>query len=135
MKPAKNDPATARVLVVGDVMLDEYISGDARRVCPEAPVPVVETAERWSVPGGAANAAAKLMPPNIGPTAPHAPSASRIGGNNMGPSRTPVLRPVMMMPKALPPALAGPRITPGAAKRQVGVMPAPMPKTTSPARP
>ena len=39
-----------RLLVIGDVVLDEYISGDARRVCPEAPVPVVETAERWAVP-------------------------------------------------------------------------------------
>jgi D-beta-D-heptose 7-phosphate kinase/D-beta-D-heptose 1-phosphate adenosyltransferase len=47
-----------RLLVVGDVMLDEYIAGDARRVCPEAPVPVVEAARRWAVPGGAANAAA-----------------------------------------------------------------------------
>jgi D-beta-D-heptose 7-phosphate kinase/D-beta-D-heptose 1-phosphate adenosyltransferase len=44
-------------LVLGDVMLDEYIAGDARRVCPEAPVPVVEVATRWCVPGGAANAA------------------------------------------------------------------------------
>jgi D-beta-D-heptose 7-phosphate kinase/D-beta-D-heptose 1-phosphate adenosyltransferase len=50
--------AGRRLLVVGDVMLDEYLSGDARRVCPEAPVPVVEAARRWSVPGGAANAAA-----------------------------------------------------------------------------
>jgi rfaE bifunctional protein kinase chain/domain len=47
-----------RLLVVGDVMIDEYISGDARRVCPEAPVPVVESSRRWCVPGGAANAAA-----------------------------------------------------------------------------
>jgi rfaE bifunctional protein kinase chain/domain len=47
-----------RLLVIGDVMLDEYVAGDARRVCPEAPVPVVEASERWSVPGGAANAAA-----------------------------------------------------------------------------
>src|SRR5436190_1579233 len=29
-------------------MLDEYVSGDARRVCPEAPVPVVEATERWA---------------------------------------------------------------------------------------
>jgi rfaE bifunctional protein kinase chain/domain len=47
-----------RLLVIGDVMLDEYVAGDARRVCPEAPVPVVEATTRWSVPGGAANAAA-----------------------------------------------------------------------------
>src|SRR5262245_61522784 len=46
------------VLVVGDVMLDEYVAGGARRVCPEAPVPVVEAAARWCTPGGAANAAA-----------------------------------------------------------------------------
>jgi D-beta-D-heptose 7-phosphate kinase/D-beta-D-heptose 1-phosphate adenosyltransferase len=50
--------AGRRLLVVGDVMLDEYVAGDARRVCPEAPVPVVEARDRWSVPGGAANAAA-----------------------------------------------------------------------------
>jgi rfaE bifunctional protein kinase chain/domain len=49
-----------RLLIVGDVMLDEYVSGDARRVCPEAPVPVIEATRRWSVPGGAANAAANI---------------------------------------------------------------------------
>lgn len=49
-----------RLLVVGDVMLDEYVSGDAFRVCPEAPVPVIEVTHRWSVPGGAANAAANV---------------------------------------------------------------------------
>jgi D-beta-D-heptose 7-phosphate kinase/D-beta-D-heptose 1-phosphate adenosyltransferase len=42
-------------------MLDEYVSGDARRVSPEAPVPVVETAKRWFTPGGAANAAANAV--------------------------------------------------------------------------
>ncbi|QJW92548.1 bifunctional heptose 7-phosphate kinase/heptose 1-phosphate adenyltransferase [Frigoriglobus tundricola] len=50
--------AGGRLLVVGDVMLDEYVAGDARRVCPEAPVPVVEAGRHWAVPGGAANAAA-----------------------------------------------------------------------------
>ena len=33
--------AGLRVLVVGDAMLDEYVEGDADRICPEAPVPVV----------------------------------------------------------------------------------------------
>src|SRR5689334_9884742 len=47
-----------RVLVVGDVMLDEYLTGTARRVCPEAPVPVVELHQHSCAPGGAANAAA-----------------------------------------------------------------------------
>ena len=45
------------VLVVGDVMLDEYIWGEVRRVSPEAPVPVVEIRRRTYVPGGAANVA------------------------------------------------------------------------------
>ncbi len=49
--------ASRRVLVIGDVMLDEYIAGDARRVCPEAPVPVVEATSRWVAAGGAGNAA------------------------------------------------------------------------------
>ncbi len=46
-----------RVLVVGDVMLDQYVFGEARRISPEAPVPVVEETFRRSVPGGAANVA------------------------------------------------------------------------------
>jgi D-beta-D-heptose 7-phosphate kinase/D-beta-D-heptose 1-phosphate adenosyltransferase len=41
-------------------MLDGYVSGDARRVCPESPVPVIEASRRWCVPGGAANAAANV---------------------------------------------------------------------------
>ncbi len=50
-----------RVLVVGDVMLDEYISGSVCRSCPEAGVPVVGASRRWTVPGGAANAAANIV--------------------------------------------------------------------------
>lgn len=49
-----------RVLVVGDVMLDEYIRGEVRRISPEAPVPVVEVRGRDFVPGGAANTAANV---------------------------------------------------------------------------
>jgi D-beta-D-heptose 7-phosphate kinase/D-beta-D-heptose 1-phosphate adenosyltransferase len=49
-----------RVLVVGDVMLDEYLHGAVRRISPEAPVPVVELHERTFVPGGAANTAANV---------------------------------------------------------------------------
>jgi len=51
---------TTAVLVVGDVMLDEYLCGEATRVCPEAPVPVIEIQKRYSVPGGAANVAANV---------------------------------------------------------------------------
>ena len=47
----------ARVLVVGDVMLDSYWHGDTRRVSPEAPVPVVHVRKVEKRPGGAANVA------------------------------------------------------------------------------
>ena len=47
----------ARVLVVGDVMLDRYWFGDASRISPEAPVPVVLVQREEARPGGAANVA------------------------------------------------------------------------------
>ena len=46
-----------RVLVIGDVMLDEYLYGQVDRVSPEAPVPVVAMRAREAQPGGAANVA------------------------------------------------------------------------------
>src|SRR3981189_2892691 len=49
--------AAARVLVVGDVMLDRYWFGDVERISPEAPVPVVKIARMEERPGGAANVA------------------------------------------------------------------------------
>lgn len=50
----------ARVLVVGDVMLDRYWSGRASRLSPEAPVPVVALDKVLNIPGGAANVAANI---------------------------------------------------------------------------
>jgi len=50
----------ARILVVGDLILDEYIWGDVQRISPEAPVPVVWANNRTYVPGGAANVASNL---------------------------------------------------------------------------
>ena len=47
----------ARLLVVGDVMLDRYWFGDVERISPEAPVPVVKIARTEERPGGAANVA------------------------------------------------------------------------------
>ena len=44
-----------QILVAGDAMLDEYWSGDADRISPEAPVPVVAVAKTEKRPGGAAN--------------------------------------------------------------------------------
>jgi D-beta-D-heptose 7-phosphate kinase/D-beta-D-heptose 1-phosphate adenosyltransferase len=49
-----------RVLVVGDVILDEYLDGDAARISPEAPVPVLRFAGQQAVLGGAANTAANV---------------------------------------------------------------------------
>ena len=49
--------ATAKVLIVGDVMLDRYWFGDVERISPEAPVPVVKIARSEERPGGAANVA------------------------------------------------------------------------------
>jgi rfaE bifunctional protein kinase chain/domain len=49
--------ARAKVLVVGDVMLDRYWYGDVERISPEAPVPVVAVKEMKELPGGAANVA------------------------------------------------------------------------------
>jgi D-beta-D-heptose 7-phosphate kinase/D-beta-D-heptose 1-phosphate adenosyltransferase len=51
-----------RLLVVGDVMLDEFVWGRVSRISPEAPVPVVEVHEESSYPGGAANVARNLRP-------------------------------------------------------------------------
>ena len=47
--------AGKRVLVVGDVMLDEYVWGRVSRISPEAPVMVVDAERHTFVPGGAAN--------------------------------------------------------------------------------
>ncbi|MBV8627009.1 MAG: bifunctional heptose 7-phosphate kinase/heptose 1-phosphate adenyltransferase, partial [Paraburkholderia sp.] len=49
--------AGARVLVVGDVMLDRYWFGDVNRISPEAPVPVVHVQRQEDRLGGAANVA------------------------------------------------------------------------------
>ena len=50
----------ARLLVVGDLMLDQFISGRVSRISPEAPVPVVQvTGESFHL-GGAANVAANI---------------------------------------------------------------------------
>jgi len=47
----------ARVLVLGDVMLDRYVSGSASRLSPEAPIPVLRPSSSWATLGGAANVA------------------------------------------------------------------------------
>lgn len=49
-----------RILVIGDIMLDEYMATEVGRISPEAPVPVARIQKHWSVPGGAANVARNL---------------------------------------------------------------------------
>lgn len=50
----------ARILVVGDVMLDQFIWGSVARISPEAPVPVLDFERESFMPGGAANVARNL---------------------------------------------------------------------------
>jgi rfaE bifunctional protein kinase chain/domain len=52
--------AKSRILVVGDVMLDQFIWGSVARISPEAPVPVVDFSHESFMPGGAANVARNL---------------------------------------------------------------------------
>lgn len=54
----------ARILILGDVMLDEYLHGNVERISPEAPVPVVEITSTRLLLGGAANVAANIR--NLG---------------------------------------------------------------------
>ncbi len=51
------DFSKARLLVVGDVMLDRYWFGEVNRISPEAPVPIVKVERTEERPGGAANVA------------------------------------------------------------------------------
>ncbi len=52
--------SSRRLLVIGDLMLDEFIWGKVSRISPEAPVPVVKVTGESYYPGGAANVARNL---------------------------------------------------------------------------
>ena len=52
--------ARSQILVIGDVMLDQFIWGSVARISPEAPVPVVDFQRESFMPGGAANVARNL---------------------------------------------------------------------------
>lgn len=56
-----NNIEVKNILVVGDVMLDTYYTGEVKRISPEAPVPVFLKKNERSVLGGAANVAANLV--------------------------------------------------------------------------
>lgn len=59
-----NDIRKKSILVIGDVMLDNYYMGEIKRISPEAPVPVFRKKSERSVLGGAANVAANLVAAN-----------------------------------------------------------------------
>jgi len=50
-----------RILIIGDVMLDEYLTGTADRISPEAPVPVVRIEKEEHLVGGAGNVARNIV--------------------------------------------------------------------------
>lgn len=56
----KNDFPNKKILVIGDLMLDEYITGKVSRISPEAPVPVLNYKETERNAGGASNVALNL---------------------------------------------------------------------------
>lgn len=70
---------STRIFVVGDVILDQYISGKVNRISPEAPVPVLLEMDQKSVLGGAANVAA-----NIASFGAQAILAGRVGADADG---------------------------------------------------
>src|ERR1700732_3231540 len=53
--------SSKRILVIGDLMLDEFVWGRVSRISPEAPVPVVEVIRESYYPGGAANVALYIL--------------------------------------------------------------------------
>ena len=61
MRFPKKSVSRARVLVIGDLMLDRYWFGEVERISPEAPVPVVHVARKEDRLGGAANVARNIV--------------------------------------------------------------------------
>jgi rfaE bifunctional protein kinase chain/domain len=53
--------AGTRVLVIGDLMLDQFVWGDVSRISPEAPVPIVRVRRQEGRPGGAGNVVTNLV--------------------------------------------------------------------------
>jgi D-glycero-beta-D-manno-heptose-7-phosphate kinase len=61
LSPLVSALANRRILVIGDVILDEYLIGNATRLSREAPIPVLEFESRQLISGGAANPAANIV--------------------------------------------------------------------------
>lgn len=65
VKTILEEARNLRLLVIGDLMLDQFVWGHVRRISPEAPVPVVEFEKESFMPGGAANVARNLSALNV----------------------------------------------------------------------
>lgn len=61
LKALQNISHQPKILIIGDLMIDQYIWGDATRLSPEAPVPVVNVEKESSTLGGAGNVAQNLL--------------------------------------------------------------------------
>jgi len=68
--------SSAKVIVIGDVMIDHYVHGQVKRVSPEAPVPVLHVSHERYALGGAANVAG-----NIGALGAHATLLGVVGND------------------------------------------------------
>lgn len=61
VRALQNTSTPPKILIVGDLMIDQYIWGDASRLSPEAPVPIVNVGKESSTLGGAGNVAQNLL--------------------------------------------------------------------------
>ena len=86
--PQSTALSAARVLVVGDVMLDRYWFGDVNRISPEAPVPVAKINKTDHRAGGAANVAR-----NIAALGGQAALLSVVGNDEAADTLTTLLQP------------------------------------------
>jgi len=77
--PVLKKLAGAKVLVIGDVVLDHFVWGEVERISPEAPVPVVRVLKEDDMPGAAANVAINLASIDVKPV-----MLSIIGDDNDG---------------------------------------------------
>ncbi len=61
LRSIQNNPNPPKILIIGDLMIDQYIWGDASRLSPEAPVPIVNVQNESGTLGGAGNVAQNLL--------------------------------------------------------------------------
>jgi rfaE bifunctional protein kinase chain/domain len=75
-----------KIAVIGDLIIDKYVVGDVKRISPEAPVPVVNVTDEYTVLGGAANVALNLTMLGI-----NVKLYSKIGNDGAGKTATDML--------------------------------------------